>query len=271
MRLALLSDVHGNTIALDAVLADLDAVGGADAHLVLGDLVAVGYDPVGALERLVKLPAVQFVQGNTDRYTFTDERPYPTATAVAEDPALIPRLVEVANTFAWTQGALAVTGWLDWLGGLPLALRLELPDGSRVFATHVAPGQNDGLGLHPRLSDAELAALVVGVEADVVCVGHTHWPVDRQVAGVRVLNPGSVSNPSAMDLRASYALVEADASGYTVAQRRVAYDLAAVIAAVERSRHPSADFINSHFRGLRRPWWAGGTDGGEHRPSGERA
>ena len=56
MRLALLSDLHGNPIALDAVLADIDAMGGVDGYLVLGDLVAIGHDPAGVLERLVRLP-----------------------------------------------------------------------------------------------------------------------------------------------------------------------------------------------------------------------
>ena len=62
MRLALLSDLHGNPIALDAVLADIEANGGVDGHLVLGDLVAIGHDPAGVLERLFKLPGVRFVQ-----------------------------------------------------------------------------------------------------------------------------------------------------------------------------------------------------------------
>ena len=79
MRLALLSDLHGNPIALDAVLADIEAKGSVDGYLVLGDLVAVGHDPGCVLERLVRLPGARFVQGNTDRYVVTGQRPYPTA------------------------------------------------------------------------------------------------------------------------------------------------------------------------------------------------
>jgi predicted phosphodiesterase len=52
MRVAVFSDIHGNTIALDAVLADITARGGADAYWVLGDLVAIGAQPVQTLERL---------------------------------------------------------------------------------------------------------------------------------------------------------------------------------------------------------------------------
>jgi hypothetical protein len=55
-----------------------------------------------------------------------------------------PRLVEVAHGFAWTQGVITAAGWLNWLTALPLELRLELRDGTRLLAVHVAPGQDDG-------------------------------------------------------------------------------------------------------------------------------
>jgi len=175
MRLALISDVHGNPIALDAVLADIAAQGGVDEHLVLGDLVAVGYDPVGVLNRLATLRGAHFVQGNTDRYVVTGQRPYPSLADAAADVQLIPRLVEVAQTFAWTQGVVSEAGWFDWLAALPLEHRLDLPDGTSLLATHVAPGQDNGIGIHPHLSDAEFSARVGQASADLVCVGHTHW------------------------------------------------------------------------------------------------
>ncbi len=56
MKIAVLSDIHGNSVALDAVLRDISSQGGVDAYWVLGDLVALGPDPVGVLERLSKLP-----------------------------------------------------------------------------------------------------------------------------------------------------------------------------------------------------------------------
>ncbi len=52
MRMALLSDIHGNSIALDAVLGDIQSQGGVDAYLILGDLAAIGHGPIGALERI---------------------------------------------------------------------------------------------------------------------------------------------------------------------------------------------------------------------------
>ncbi|HEY1294551.1 MAG TPA: metallophosphoesterase family protein [Chloroflexota bacterium] len=256
MRLAVLSDIHGNPIALDAVLQDVQSTGGADLFLLLGDLVAIGYDPIGVLERIAALPNVCCVQGNTDRYVVTGQRPHPSIEDAQADPELVSRIVEVANSFAWTQGVISAGGWFNWLAGLPLEQRFDLSDGTRLLGVHVAPGQDDGVGIHPRLSDVELAEHVANAQADLICVGHTHWPLDRTVSGGRVINSGSVSNPAAFDLRASYAIIEATAEGLRVEHRRVAYDVEAVIEAVERSHHPSGAFIISHFRGERRPWWS---------------
>jgi len=256
MRLALLSDIHGNSVALDAVLADVEMSGGADAYWVLGDLAAIGHDPVGVVERLVALPNVRFVRGNADRYVATGERPPPTTEEVRRDPSLLEQFFEVAGTFAWTQGALAAGGWFGWLAELPLEQRLTLPDGTRLLGVHAAPGRDDGPGIHRGLSDAELAAILEPSDADLVFVGHTHVALDRVVGGVRVINLGSVSNPATADLRASYAILQATASGYRVEMHRVDYDREAVITAVEQLRHPGGRFISRQMRGEVRSQWA---------------
>jgi predicted phosphodiesterase len=255
MRIALLSDIHGNPIALDAVLADVAAEGGADAFWVLGDLAAIGYDPAAPIRSALELPNVRFGRGNTDRYLVTGERPGPTLEDARRDPDLLPRMVEMAHSFAWTQGYLTAAGWLSWLADLPLEQRLTLPDGTRLLGVHAAPGLDDGPGVHPGLTDADLGALLAAAEADLICVAHTHVPLDRSVAGGRVVNLGSVSNPLTADLRASYVLLDAAASGYRLRHRQVAYDLNAVIAAIRASRHPTAELIVRHFRGeIRSPW-----------------
>src|SRR5947207_6405093 len=112
MRLALLSDIHGNSIALQAVLADIQAQGGVDAYWILGDLVALGPDPLGVLEQLRKLPEAGFTHGNTDRYVVTGEIPGPSPEAVQADPKLWPTFFEITRSFTWTHGAVAAAGRL---------------------------------------------------------------------------------------------------------------------------------------------------------------
>jgi predicted phosphodiesterase len=255
MRIAIFSDIHGNPIALDAVLADIETQGGADEVWVLGGLAAIGPDPAGALDRLAKLPNARFIRGNTDRYLVTGERPPPYLQDVAADIGLLPVLVEVSQAFSWSQGAVAATGWHDWLARLPLEQRLTLPDGTRLLGVHAAPGTDDGDGISPALDDAELGEVVAGCEADLVCVGHTHWPLDRSAGGVRVINPGSVSNPFPPDLRAAYALLEADASAHRIQKRRVDYDREAVIGLAERLRYPGLGYVAGFLRGQIRPRW----------------
>lgn len=254
-RIALLSDIHGNLLALEAVLNDIQAVGGVDQYWILGDLVAIGPQPVEVLERLYELPDVHAVRGNTDRYTVTGERPYPSQQDVLADASLLPRLVQVESSFAWTQGAITACGWMSYLEALPLERRLVLPDGTRLLGVHAAPGQDDGNGIHPKLAEAELKALLDGCDADLVCVGHTHWPVDFHVGDVHVVNLGSVSNPRIPSLDASYVVLEADRAGYSVQHRQVAYDREAVLQLLHDLRHPGRDFISGILRGQHVPDW----------------
>lgn len=249
MRTAILSDIHGNSIALEAVLADIQRQGGADNYWILGDFVALGPDPVGVLERISQLPGLICTRGNTDRYVYAEERPYPAIHDAQADPSLVGRIVEMNASFAWTQGAVTAAGWLDWLAELPLEFHTTLPDGTRFLGVHAAPGRDDDPGLYPTTTEADIAAALDGVPADLICVGHTHEVMDVIVNGRHLVNLGSVSNPKAPDLRASYVLLTADASGHTINHHYVAYDRQAVIALLENVRHPGRTFISQFMRG----------------------
>lgn len=266
MRIALLADIHGNPLALDAVLADIRAKGGVDGYWILGDLCAIGYDPVGVLERITALPNAVFVRGNADRYVITGERPPPTLEQARENPTLIPTFAEVAGSFGWTQGYLEARGWLNWLKDLPLEHRLVLPDGTQVLLVHAAPGTDDGYGLNPSLNDDDLNTALADCDADLICVGHFHLPLDRRLDSKHVINPGSVSNNYTPDLRASYALLTADDSGYQVTYYRVDYDRRAALEATTRSSNPGAGFIIRCLEGQIRTSWRSSWDGVSHVP-----
>lgn len=249
MRIALLTDIHGNDVALEAVLADIEGQGGADAYWVLGDLVAIGHAPIKTLERLSGLPHARIVRGNTDRYVCTGERPSPTLDEAEANTDLLSTLIEMEGDFCWTQGAVTVAGWFEWLSKLPLEWREVLPDGTRALGVHAAPGTDDGHGIRLTMSEAEILALVSDCKADLICVGHTHRPFDIRVGDKRVVNPGSVSNPVGSDVRANYAVITVHKRGYQVEHRRVDYDQESVIEALQHIRHPATDFITRHLRG----------------------
>ena len=248
MKLGLISDVHGNRTALEAVVRD-GGQQGVEAWWVLGDLVAIGPEPVPTLELIAQLPGVRLVRGNTDRYVLTGDRPGPTAQEVATNQELLPLFTAVEGSFSWTRGAVAAHGWLGWLEDLAVEVRTLLPDGTRVLGVHASPGRDDGPGISPDRPDDELRHAVRGCDADVVCAGHTHLPTDRKVGDVRAVNLGSVSNPITDDLRASYVILHADRHGHRLEHRRVAYDHDEFLAILARAGHPGADFIASFQRG----------------------
>lgn len=254
MKLGLISDIHGNRIALDAVVADAIAQG-VRQWWVLGDLVAIGPEPVRTLELVADLPRVSVTSGNTERYVLTSDRPRPHAQDVIARPELIGLYGALQRSFAWTGGALAAHGWLGWLGDLPMEVRTVLPDGTSVLGVHASPGRDDGEGITPHRGEADLRHDLEGADADLVCAGHTHQPTDRLVDGIRAVNLGSVSNPITDDLRASYVIIDADRHGHHLEHRRVSYDRDAFLATVARSGHPAADYIASfqHGQQIRHP------------------
>ena len=248
MKIALLSDIHGNSTALEAVLADIDSLGGADEIWVLGDLVALGPDPAGVLERLLDLPGVRFVRGNTDRYVTTTDRPPPTIESVKSDPARIAHLIGMASSFTWTQGAVSAVGRFDWLASLPLEIETTLPDGTHLLGVHASPGRDDGPGFAPDYTDQDMLSRLQAAPVGLICAGHPPQPMNRPLGDWQVVNLGSVSNPPGADKRASYVILHASESGYQVEHRRVVYDVDIVLSALERLRHPGADFVVRHFR-----------------------
>lgn len=267
MKIAIIADIHGNPLALDAVLSDIQRRGGVDAYWVLGDLCAIGYDPAGVLDRLAELPNALFVRGNADRYIITGERPDPTFEQVVEDPRKLPVLAEVAGSFGWTQGYVEARGWMPWLKALPTEHRLTLPDGQHVLLVHSTLANDEGSGLNPGLSDNDCQCKIEGYNADLICVGHFHMPMDRHVNGARVINPGSVSNNFAFDLRAAYAILTATDRDYDIAFYRVDYDRQAAVEATRLSSNPGADYVVRILSGQVRARWMNHWDEKAHYPA----
>ncbi len=260
MRVAIFSDVHGNAIALDAVLADIATAGGVDAHWVVGDVTDMGADPAGCIARLQALPNLFIVHGNGDRAVVQSDAPALAARLPGLSPEDIPLELMYLEEAAWTRGAISAAGQFDWLAALPLEVRTVLPDGTRVLLVHASPGTDEGIGFRAGQSDAEVRQLLKGPgesaepkraaglpEADLVFVGHTHTPLDRTVDGVRLVNAGSVSNPVTEDPRAMWVLLDADEGGYRMERRFADYDRDAYLRQVTSLRHPAEASIRAFF------------------------
>lgn len=249
MKIAILSDIHGNTIALDAVLADIDARGGVDGYWVAGDLTALGPDPVGVVERCRALPNVEIIFGNADYYTTSGNYPAPHIAQVEADNALIQQYGEVQRSFAWTCGALSQGGQRQFVANLPQAYRTTLPDGTRVLMEHASPGQFDGQGFRMDHADAALLERLAGTDAHLFIGGHVHWPFNRLLGDTHVVVTGGIGNQFAHDLRAKYVVLDTNADDYTITFHAVEYDYAAAIEAIIDAGHSSAEFLLLFARG----------------------
>jgi putative phosphoesterase len=253
MKYAILSDIHGNTIALDAVLSELS---GIDAYLLLGDFCALGADPIGVLERLCKLPNAIFVRGNTERYITKgyEHYPSPTISEALENSEKVPVLAEMSRSFAWTQGMITAAGYFDWVVNLPLEQRFSLPDGGSLLMVHASPKDDDNEGIVPIDSD-EIIEKRFACEEDIVLVGHTHWPQERRLTGKLIVNPGSVGNPIGEETVARYAILEADEKGYQFSFHKTTYDVEAAIAQLDNFHHPASDYIKRFYKADLFPNW----------------
>jgi predicted phosphodiesterase len=265
MRYGVIADVHGNEVALRAVLEDAAGCG-VDRWWVLGDLVLFGPRPAETLELLLSLPGVEMLRGNTDRYVLTGQQPAPHATAAdaAASVDLVERYGLVAAGIGWTRGVLCQAGLLDPLMTLPTELRLNLPDGTRVLGVHASPGADDGPGIEPGTTDDQLGGLLAGCAADIVIGGHTHRATDRTIAGIRTLNPGSTGIPERPG-QAGWLLLDLDLDSdperpgapgrdradVGVEHRMVRFDVDAVVRDLDARLHPNAEFLAAILTGQR--------------------
>ncbi len=247
MRLAVLSDVHGNLPALETVLADVETQGEPDIYVVLGDLAAFCPWPSETLARLQELPEALFLQGNTDRYLVTGQRPKEPPVRFPEEWVAMPaRLAQRDANFRWTVERLSYDDY-QFLRDLPTRFDLDVPGYGRVVTVH-ANAQDDETSLSPDTPDDEMRDYFSDLDACLVLYGHTHRPMDRMVDGLRIVNDGSAGLPLDGDPRPAYALLDFEGDECTVAIRRVSYDREAVIAELERVDHPAKGWVGGILR-----------------------
>jgi putative phosphoesterase len=249
--MGIVADIHGNDVALRAVLRDSARLD-VDQWWALGDLVLFGPRPAEVLEILQGLPGIRMLRGNTDRYVLTGEQPAPHATAAdaAASVDLVERYGAMAAGIGWTRGVLDQAGLLGNLTALPTQLRMECPSGASVLGVHASPQADDGPGIEPGIADEQLRRLLAGCNADVVIGGHTHVPTDRLAGSIRALNPGSAGMPRTCGI-AGWLLLEDNGDALAVTHKSTSFDVDAVVSDLRRRGHPNAGFVGSVLTGQR--------------------
>ncbi len=190
MKIAIVSDIHGNLEALQSVGACWDAL------WVLGDLVNYGPNPAEVVE-FVRRNASLVVCGNHDQ-----------AVAAGADPQCSPAFAEMARAMqAYTSQVLTAEQKV-YLRRLPHTAACTV-DGEKFFLCHAAP--SDPLYRYAPADPAFWAGEAAAVDASVLLVGHTHLPMLLELGHQRVVNPGSVGQPKHGVPEARYAVWEGGA------------------------------------------------------------
>lgn len=215
MRIAVLADIHGNLPALEAVRADLQHMA-PDMVVLAGDQVnrCPWPNEVMDIAEDEKWPAIF---GNHEFII-----------ASLGTPAGHP-IFNNRQRFAdlwWTREQLTPEH-LAQVRALPGERQILSDDGPPIRLLHGLP-DNPFEGLSPELSDEQIAAKLDGIEEPVIISAHTHWPLNRMVAGKRVFNPGSVGMPYNGDPRAQYLILDGTGATWQPTFRQVDYDRSAV-------------------------------------------
>jgi predicted phosphodiesterase len=220
-RLAVLSDIHGNLPALEAVMDDMAAFT-VDQVVVAGD--SVNWGPFSAqVMEIITRNHWSVIRGNNEYYLLDYDTPRaPESWRVFTMP---PILHEQLGDH-----------WTNVIAGLPDTLSLRFRDAPPLRVVHGIPN-NPWQAITPNTSDEMVRIRLTGVGETMIIGGHSHIAMDRQVDGWHILNPGSVGVPLDGSFSASYMIIESNTDGWTViAQRRVPFDVDILLREFERQQ-----------------------------------
>jgi predicted phosphodiesterase len=236
MRYALISDIHANLPALQAVLEDIRRKPDVTATYHLGDLV--GYAPwpneVVALLRDARVPGVA---GNYDSTVGTD---YKHCGCKYENP----RQEELSHlSYGWTREHVSPET-KRYLASLPFRIDVKAlgghVSGPTLILVHGTPTLNTVYWTEDRPESfcLQMATIAGAKPGDVIAFGHTHKPWHRVVEGIHFVNTGSVGKPKDGDWRAGYVLLNVTDKGIEPSFMRVDYDVEAAMKGIRESDLP---------------------------------
>ncbi len=179
-RIALISDLHGNELAFEAVLEEIRRVG-VDRTVCLGDVAALGPRPLAVLQRLNDLRCA-CILGNHDEFMIRPEL----VQAYSQVPL-------ITSAIEWCRAQLSQRE-LDFIASFERTLELPLDGSNRMLLFHGTP-QSNTTDLLATTPPETVDAMLAGPTAQVMAGGHTHIQMLRQHRGTLIVNPGSVGMP----------------------------------------------------------------------------
>ena len=224
-RIAVLSDIHGNLPALEAVAAEIRREK-PDAVLIAGDLVLNGPDPNGCVDalRLLESDGALIVSGNTD--IAVGDFDYGSAYPQYQDG--VPDTITAAAE--WAHDELG-DDQLDWLRRLPAERRMRADGDTLILVVHASPGSQTR-GFDQALDNNVILERAAATDARVICVGHTHLPEVRDLGWKLIVNAGSCGYVFDGEASASWAMLTVAGGQVDAAIRRTPFDALTVANAI---------------------------------------
>lgn len=236
-KIAVMSDIHGNSAALQAVLEDIDTLEGIERIFLLGDLVAFGPTPKQTLSMIRREPRFSVVLGDTDQYVIAGAR---RSTGIKVEQTKLQQGIE------WSARRLTPVD-IVYLESLPVFQVMQIGQG-HLLAVHGSLENSEAPFAIPANSPLS-SRMSPDFRPVVLLRGHTHIPEDRMINELRVVNTGSTGLPFDGDPRAGYAILSYSDSGYIQVEfRRVYYNVEPVIAQLHALESPVADICAYNLR-----------------------
>ncbi len=234
MRIAIVSDVHGNKPALEAVLNELEEQGPFDHIVGGGDFSVGGVYPADCIQ-VVRDQGWEAVRGNTEELV----------SAAAGD-GVIPA-ADRQPEIRLSDADMERLGWfvdrlpdhLEYIGDLPLSWEMTGPSGQKLLFVHATPWSSHDV-IKPDDTDEHLAVIIEDAGVDALLYGHIHYAYQRQVNGKLLACVGSVGAPLDNDVRPCFAIAEDSGDGWKLTHIRIAYDREPYLAELAQAGFPGA-------------------------------
>ncbi|MBJ6363222.1 metallophosphoesterase family protein [Paenibacillus sp. GCM10012307] len=236
MKLAIISDIHGNAVALENVLEDISSKGISDI-VVLGDLIFRGPEPRKVLNLLRSTTAL-VLRGNTDEWITRGIKE-------EEVPASDFKIMNLERQ--WTKNQLTEEE-LIYLDSLPLECSLSLSAEISIHCFHGTPEDPFEVILPSDSVDVFRQRIMLKKQASVYAYAHTHHPLLRYIDGKCIINPGGVGYTFDGYTQSSYAIVEEYAGQLGVSIQRVNYDVERVADLYQQLSYPNAELMKKVVR-----------------------
>lgn len=232
MKIAVISDIHGNMQALEAVLEDIKKEN-CEKIFCLGDLAMAGPEPIKAIELIRKLYEkgnFELIQGNTDEMIAHPEISIP----------LVKTKFPIMGDALENDAKIIPDDLKEFLKNLHKQKELEI-EGVKVLLVHGSPRRNDE-NISPDLPIEKIEEMLEGVTADLIFCGHTHIPCGYQTTKKQtVVNDGSVGRPFTPNPQACYVIANFTNGSFEISHKFIDYDREKAAAILAKREFKNAD------------------------------